>query len=134
MKWSWGHWLDRVGRHLDELRFRKQRVQAAARLEAALAARTPGQHLLFRVEDLFMIRGRGLVLLPGADGTIPFQAGDQVELRRPDRTTISSTIRGFESARSTNQFRLPVLLGPEVTATDVPLQTEIWLVVPPNHA
>ena len=71
MKWSWGHWLDRVGWHFDELRFRKQRAQAVARLEAALAARTPGRHLLFRVEDLFEEQAYGRMRTPAANDNEP---------------------------------------------------------------
>lgn len=78
--------------------------------------------LLFTVEQVFLITGRGVVLLPGL-GEKPVRVGTPVRLVRPNQSTLDTKICGI----GFNEFR-DILLGPEVRKEDVPIGTEVWLI------
>jgi hypothetical protein len=87
--------------------------------------------LLFKVEDTFLIRARGVVLVPGIVpvGDEGFRIGDGLRLKRPDGTEVETTIDGLEMFTCTTKPDFPVLLkgfGRE----DVPVGTEVWSVRP----
>ena len=60
----------------------------------------------FTVEDVFTIRGRGVVLhgLPIEQYNL-FKVGDKVTIRRPDGSLLQSVIRGIESVQSEVHIR-----------------------------
>ena len=78
--------------------------------------------LLFIVEQVFFITGRGIVLLPGL-GKNPVRVGTPIRLVRPDGSTLDTKIRGI----GFNEFR-DILLGQEVQKEDVPVGTEVRLI------
>ena len=79
-----------------------------------------------------MIKGRGLVLVPGI---VPqdeerFRVGDPILLKRPDDSHLGWTIGGIEmisctAPRSRND--LPILLK-DLNKEDVPIGSEVWSV------
>ncbi len=88
--------------------------------------------LLFVVEATFLIEGRGLVLCPGIipEGDERFSAGDFVQLRRPDGTSLSYPICGlefFSPPRAGSPFG--VLLN-DLSKNEVPIGIECWSVDP----
>ena len=86
---------------------------------------------LFVVEGTFTIFGQGIVLVPGVLKYEPgprVAPGSVVELRRPNGTTVATTIRAIEWFQSPTQPSAPLLMPPELTNADVPVGTEVWLV------
>lgn len=82
---------------------------------------------VFNVADLFTIRGRGVVLLPGLtpiDDEV-FRVGDQLRLKRPDGTELEARIAGIELFSGTPE--VPVLLE-GLSDADIPRDTEVWSV------
>jgi translation elongation factor EF-Tu-like GTPase len=83
--------------------------------------------LLFKVEDTFVIRGRGLVVVPGI---VPgrderFRIGDALQLKRPDGSESETTIGGLEMFTESMKPDIPVLLK-GLGKEDVPIGTEVW--------
>lgn len=88
--------------------------------------------VLFTVEDRFLIRGRGLILVPGLPpgSGDQFRAGDSIVLKRPDGSPLSWSIGALEMIfeqplRPLHERHVPILLlglGKE----DVPVGTEVW--------
>ena len=76
---------------------------------------------LFKVQDKFLITGRGLILVPGL-GDKKATVGDPIKIIKPDQTVIETTIRGI----GFNEFR-DILVGKELTKDDVPIGSEVWL-------
>lgn len=76
---------------------------------------------LFKVEDHFLVTGRGLVLVPGLRDK-KANVGDSIKIVRPDQTTIETIIRGI----GWNEFR-DILVGNDLTKNDVPIGSEVWL-------
>ncbi len=76
---------------------------------------------LFKVQDKFLITGRGLILVPGL-GNKKATVGDPIKIIKPDQTVIETTIRGI----GFNEFR-DILVGKELTKDDVPIGSEVWL-------
>ncbi len=89
---------------------------------------------LFNVADLFTIRGRGIVLLPGI---VPinderFGPGDPLLLKRPDGTELQTCIKWLEW-RGTYVENSPgprpyMVLLEGSTGEEVPEGTEVWSV------
>jgi translation elongation factor EF-Tu-like GTPase len=82
---------------------------------------------LFTVEDAFLIKGRGLVVVPGIVpiGEERIQVGDPLLLRRPDGTSISTTIGGL-SLPIPNPGHEVVVLLQGFSKDEVPVGTEVW--------
>ena len=82
---------------------------------------------LFKVEDTFLITGRGLVLVPGIVpiGEERFRAGDPLLLKRPDGSELTTTIGGLEML-CPNPRRDVIIMLKGFTKEDVPIGTEIW--------
>ena len=76
---------------------------------------------LFKVQDKFLITGRGLILVPGL-GDKKATVGDPIKIVTPDQTVIETTIRGI----GFNEFR-DILVGKDLTKDDVPIGSEVWL-------
>jgi hypothetical protein len=85
---------------------------------------------LSTVEDVVVITGRKpILLLPGIPRNLQstVRAGDEIELRRPDGTSVSTVIAGIEHARMVDgNSRWPLRLPESIGAADVPVGTEIW--------
>ena len=84
--------------------------------------------LLFVVDDHFDIRERGLILAPGIEpiGDERFTVGSPLLLKRPDGSSIETTIGGLEmllTPKPTTQ--VPILLK-GLGKSDVPIGTEVW--------
>lgn len=76
---------------------------------------------LFKVDERFMVTGRGLILVPGL-GDKKVIVGDPIKIVRPDQTTVYTNIRGI----GWNEFR-DILVGSELAKDDVPIGSEVWL-------
>lgn len=90
---------------------------------------------LFTANSLFTIKGRGIAVLPGLVDFGAVRAGDMIELRRPDGSSVRTKVTGVEYPHATiwlgkrpDEVRCSVLLGPEVTRADVPDGTEVWAI------
>jgi hypothetical protein len=84
---------------------------------------------LFIVSDTFLIRGRGLVLVPGVipDEHEQLRVGDPLVLKRPDGSEIKAAIGGLEMFTLPTKPDIPVLLK-KLGKADVPIATEVWSV------
>jgi len=81
------------------------------------------RRLLFKVEDVFQVRDRGVVLTPGlAERDEYTQLGDEVELRRPDGSTVRAQIVAFELPSTGTR----AILLEKIRKDDVPVGTEVW--------
>jgi hypothetical protein len=83
---------------------------------------------LFVVEETFTVRGRGIALLPGVpknDASIRVTNGMPIELRRPDGSILTTTIRAIEWFQTPPMTTAPLHLRPEVDRGDVPAGTEV---------
>jgi hypothetical protein len=83
---------------------------------------------LLVVEDAFIIKGRGLVLVPGF---IPqdherFRVGDPITQRRPDGSSLAWRMDGIELVMGpVPRYDLHILLT-GLDKDDVPIGTEVW--------
>ena len=84
---------------------------------------------LFVVEDTFFLKGRGLVPVPGIVpvGKERFYIGDPLLLKRPDGTSVSTSIAGIEICCPNPRHDVVILLK-ELSKEDVPVSTEVWSV------
>jgi translation elongation factor EF-Tu-like GTPase len=84
---------------------------------------------LFVVEDSFLIKGRGLVPVPGIvpRGDERFRVGDHIVIRRPDGSQLEWTIGGIEIFRTPPRPNsdLGILLE-DLNKDDVPIGSEVW--------
>jgi len=88
--------------------------------------------ILFAVEDRFLVRGRGLILVPGLPpgSADRFRAGDPILLKRPDGSHLPWTIGALELLieqpfRPPLERHVPILrLG--LGKDEVPVGTEVW--------
>ncbi len=89
---------------------------------------------LFTVADTFLVRGRGVVLLPGIVpvGDERFRVGDALLLKRPNGSEIQTTIGGLEMFQGTIKPDIPVLLN-GLGKEDVPVGTEVWSIDKGEH-
>jgi hypothetical protein len=76
---------------------------------------------LFKVEERFMVTGRGLILVPGL-GEKRACINDKIKIVRPDNSTIETSIKGI----SFNLNR-DILVGSGLVKNDVPVGSEVWL-------
>lgn len=77
--------------------------------------------LLFVVEQVFTITGRGVVLLPGFGQRI-IRIGTPILLVRPNGSTFQTHIRGI----GFNEFH-DILIGENIQKEDVPVGTQVWV-------
>ena len=84
---------------------------------------------LFSVEDTFLVRGRGLVLVPGIvpQGEERFRVGDPILLKRPGGAELCATISGLELLTPNPNHEVVILLK-GLGKQDVPIGTEVWSV------
>jgi hypothetical protein len=87
--------------------------------------------LLFIVQHVVTIKGRGVALIPGIvpEEGEAFRVGDPLELRRPDGSVIKTRIGSLELLDPRPRpDEATVMLPISVTTPDVPVGTEVWSV------
>lgn len=78
---------------------------------------------LFKVEQTFLITGRGVILLPGlGDKVKHIRTGEKIKLIRPDKTTLETIITGI-----TFEGKHDICVGKDISKDDIPIGTEVWL-------
>jgi len=89
--------------------------------------------LLFTVEDVFAIHGRGCVLVPAIPSGLDFKIKptDQIQLRTPDGRVLDSRIESVEflygkNADGDRHCRMAIMLPKDIAKEDVPKGTEVW--------
>ncbi len=82
---------------------------------------------LFTVEDTFLIKGRGLVPLPGIvpQGAERFRVSDPIVLKRPDGSTLAWKIDGLDLISGGTIRNDVVFLLKGLGKEDVPIGTEV---------
>jgi len=88
---------------------------------------------LSKIEDTFIITGRGCVVVPVAltNPDLRVQNGDAIQLRSPNGTRLDTHIVGIELIKPiSGPCRVAFLLSKEVAKADVPPETEIWISAP----
>jgi hypothetical protein len=90
---------------------------------------------LFIVEDTFVIKGRGLVPVPGIvpQGDERFRVGDSILLKRPDGSSLPWQIGGLELICGGPPRDDVVVLLKGLGKEDVPVGTEVWSVDAPER-
>jgi hypothetical protein len=91
---------------------------------------------LFIVEDTFIIKGRGLVPVPGIvpQGEERFRVGDPILLQRPDGSSLAWQIGGLELICGGPPRDDVVVLLKGLDKEAVPVGTEVWSVDAPERA
>ncbi len=81
---------------------------------------------LFTVEDVFTIRQRGTILVPGIvpEGDEWFHIGDGLCLRRPDGSEVRTAIDGIDFFNVSEHGAYAIVVP--LPASDVPLGIEVW--------
>ena len=87
--------------------------------------------LLFKVESVFEIEGRGCVIAPGPEASAPpdilIRRRDPISLHRPDGSVIRTHVHEFDFLRGgPRDSRLALVLPPNVSKADVPIGSEAW--------
>ena len=87
--------------------------------------------LLFTVEDVFTIPGRGVVLTPELVpvGREVFRNGDPLRLRRPDGSEDIVNIGGLGFAKVLNSRCQVLIFLRDKSKADVPVGTGVWSVI-----
>src|SRR5690242_16021444 len=87
---------------------------------------------LFRVTGVFEISERGTILVPGIPHTfaLPISRGTPLLLRRPDGSTLTSSLRDLEMINAlATRASTAVLLPRDIRKADIPVGTEVWLII-----
>lgn len=88
---------------------------------------------LFTVADVFVIEGRGCVLMPGLPtepGSSNVRRDAKIRLKTPAGSFIDTSIRAIEMItyhKRPEKICLPILLPDGITKDDVPIGTEVIL-------
>ena len=97
----------------------------ALRARAAELA-IPSRRRLFVVDDVFDVKDRGVILVPGLNEREidRVRIGDSIEIRAPDRPAVETTIRGIDSFSPNPKRIFPILIG--ASKADAPPGAEVW--------
>ena len=84
---------------------------------------------IFKVGDVFAIKGRGIILCP-PDRAEPYagptiRRGSRIELRSPGRPPLQTEITGLDFVGKT--VSIPIRTPEGFSKEDVPSETELWL-------
>jgi hypothetical protein len=86
--------------------------------------------LLFKVEDVFDISGRGCVMAPVIPDNLDFKirVHDRIQLRTPNGRVLETHIASLEllKAQDGSPCRMAIMLPRDLVKQDVPVGTEIW--------
>lgn len=78
--------------------------------------------LLFIVENIYRVIGRGLILTPGLGEKVKLvETGSQIRLVRPDKTEIETRITGIGFEGNHN-----IIISSEISVEQIPIWTEVW--------
>jgi hypothetical protein len=90
--------------------------------------------ILFKVEDVFEVSGRGYVITPviPADATFEIRAKDPIQLRTPDGHVLDTYIAAIEflKLQDGGGCRTAIMLPRDLVKQDIPTGTEVWLLEP----
>jgi len=80
-------------------------------------------------DDTFGLRHGQVVVSPGIprDGDWKIAVGTVVTLRLADGSGFRTFVRGIEMASPPHRGGLALLLGPDLSPSDVPPGTKVWL-------
>ena len=78
--------------------------------------------LLFKVQDTFVMTGKGLILTPGSNEHA-ICTGDPLLLITPHGNRITATVKGVTFGK-----RNDILIDDSFAKNDVPIGTEVWLI------
>jgi len=85
---------------------------------------------LFEVQDVFLVTGRGIILIPGLSETNSVREGSEVVLQRPDNTRIITKILSFELVSPKappGKNRYPIVIPDNIGIFKVPIGTKVFL-------
>jgi len=84
---------------------------------------------MFIVEDVFLIEGRGVVVVGhiGHDEAYPFKTGDVVTITRPDGSQVQAHVRGLNDFTRcfTDERAIGVLLGGVLSREEAPVGSKV---------
>jgi hypothetical protein len=83
-----------------------------------------------KVEDTFLISGRGLVIVPAPwQEDLKVRATTPIQLRTPDGRVLDTHIKSVEIlfGQKVGDKQAAFLMPNNITKEDVPNETEIWL-------
>jgi len=83
--------------------------------------------LLAKVEHVFTISGRGVVVLPVWLSDLKIKVGDHVQLRAPGGQVRNTRIDGVEMAKQVGGCRVAFILACDVEKEDIVEGMEIWV-------
>jgi len=87
--------------------------------------------LLFKVEDVFDLSGRGCVLAPQVFSNVgvKVRAKDRLQLRTPDGRVVDTHIASIELGKPQDgsPCRAFIMLPRELGKKHIPIGTEVWL-------
>ena len=93
---------------------------------------------LFTVENVYIIKGRGVLLSPGVslEKYAKIKKDDPIELRFPDGRTLNTKIDGLEyppsviriNTKSDAKRTSCILLSSQFKKEDIPNGTDVWLI------
>jgi translation elongation factor EF-Tu-like GTPase len=83
--------------------------------------------LLAKVDDVFTISGRGVVVVPIWLSELKIKVGDSVQLRTPGGQVRNTRIAGVEMAKQVGGCRAAFMLARDIAKEDVVQGTEIWV-------
>lgn len=90
--------------------------------------------LLFKVEDVFDISGRGCVLAPVIRDGLDFKirSKDRIQLRTPGGSVRETHIASIELLKPLDggPCRMAIMLPRNLVKGDVPIGTEVWFLYP----
>lgn len=90
-------------------------------------------HFLYHVADLFLIRGRGVVVVAdrtwdGLESGVRIRVGDPVEFRHPERDPLRTTVRGIAMGHVPAGVYPAESLTTGIESQDlIALRSEVWL-------
>ena len=89
--------------------------------------------LLFKVEDVFDISGRGCVMapeIPFSSLDISIRVRDRIQLRTPEGDVLNTYIASIELVKPSDgsACRAAIVLPRELLKKDVPIGTEVYWV------
>ena len=82
-----------------------------------------------RVQTVFWITGRGLILVPeNPGGNYRLRLGDLLQLRTPDGRSVDTRMASIEMVCGPNGCRLAIALPGDIGKDEISIGTEIWYV------
>jgi len=86
--------------------------------------------LFSKVEDSFIIPGRGLTIVPRTPSALDYrpQAGDEIQLRNPRGEVLDTQILSIEFLKpKSGPCQMVFMLPAEIERSVIEAETEIWI-------